>query len=51
MRCGLTQSDWSVIEPLLPSRRRGVKPKMNRKVIDGIVWVLRTGAPWRDLPG
>ena len=50
MRYDLTDSEWSVIEPLLPTRRRGVKPKKNRKVIDGIFWVLRTGAPWRDLP-
>jgi transposase len=50
MRYDLTDSEWSVIEPLLPTQRRGVKPKKNRKVIDGIFWVLRTGAPWRDLP-
>ncbi len=50
MRYDLTDSEWSVIEPLLPTKRRGVKPKKNRKVIDGIFWVLRTGAPWRDLP-
>ena len=50
MRYDLTDSEWSVIEPLLPTKRGGVKPKKNRKVIDGIFWVLRTGAPWRDLP-
>jgi transposase len=50
MRYDLTDFEWSVIEPLLPTKRRGVKPKKNRKVLDGIFWVLRTGAPRRDLP-
>ena len=30
--------------------RRGPKPQNNRRVLNGIFWVLRTGAPWRDLP-
>ena len=30
--------------------RRGPKPQNNRTVLNGIFWVLRTGAPWRDLP-
>jgi transposase len=50
MRYDLTDFEWSVIEPLLPTRRRGVKPKKNRRVLNGIFWVLRTGAPWRDMP-
>jgi transposase len=50
MRYDLTDFEWSVIEPLLPMDRRGPKPKDNRKVLNGIFWVLRTGAPWRDLP-
>jgi transposase len=50
MRYDLTDFEWSVIEPLLPMNRRGVKPKKNRRVLNGIFWVLRTGAPWRDLP-
>jgi hypothetical protein len=29
---------------------RGVKPRKNRRVLNGIFWVLCTGAPWRDLP-
>jgi transposase len=50
MRYDLTDFEWSVIEPLLPTRRRGVKPKKNRRVLNAIFWVLRTGAPWRDMP-
>jgi transposase len=30
--------------------RRGPKPKNNRQVLNGIFWVLRAGAPWRDMP-
>ena len=51
MRYDLTDAEWSVIKPLLPMNRRGVKPRNNRRVLNGIFWVLRTGAPWRDLPG
>ena len=50
MRYDLTDFEWSVIEPLLPKDRRGVKPKNNRRILNGIFWVLRAGAPWRDLP-
>jgi transposase len=49
MRCDPIESEWGAIEPLVPTRRHGVKPKKNRKVIVGIVCVLRPGAPWRDL--
>jgi transposase len=50
MRYDLTDSEWSVIEPVLPKGRPGRQPQNNRRVMDGIFWVLRTGAPWRDLP-
>lgn len=50
MRYDLTDFEWSVIEPLLPKDRRGRKPGNNRRVLNGIFWVLRAGAPWRDLP-
>ena len=39
-----------VIEPLLPRKWRGVKRVDDRRVLNGIFWVLRSGAPWRDLP-
>jgi Putative transposase of IS4/5 family (DUF4096) len=44
MRYDLTDFEWSVIEPLLPKDRRGRKPKNNRRVLNGIFYILRTGA-------
>ena len=50
----LTDQQWSHIEPLLPRMPRGGtggRPWVDhRDVIDGILWVLKTGARWRDLP-
>ncbi|MCA9412852.1 MAG: IS5 family transposase [Candidatus Omnitrophica bacterium] len=51
----LTNEQWEVLEPLIPEnpRRadgRGRPWKNNRDVLNGILWVLRTGAPWKDLP-
>lgn len=50
MRYDLTDFEWSIIEPGLPRGRPGPKRKNDRRVMNGIFWVLRTGAPWRDLP-
>ena len=50
MRYDLTDYEWSVIEPVLPKGRPGPRRKDDRRVLNGIFWVLRTGAPWRDLP-
>jgi len=53
-RIKLTDEQWNKIEPLLPplpQSKRGGRPWIsNRDVIDGILWVLKTGARWRDLP-
>jgi transposase len=47
----LTESAWTTVEPLLPARgRRGGQWRDHRTVINGILWKLRIGAPWRDLP-
>src|SRR6266436_4371319 len=46
----LTDFEWGVIAPLLPNKPRGVPRVDDRRVLDGIFWVLRTGAPWRALP-
>ena len=49
-RYDLTDFEWSVIAPVLPNKSRGVKRVDDRRVLNGIFWVLRCGAPWRDLP-
>jgi transposase len=47
----LTDQAWAVVEPLLPpNRRSGGQWADHRRTINGILWRLRTGAPWRDLP-
>ena len=49
-RFDLTDEEWAIIQPLLPNKPRGVPRVDDRRVLNGIFWVLRTGAPWRDLP-
>ena len=49
-RFDLTDFEWSVIAPLLPNKVRGVKRVDDRRVLNGIFWRLRTGAPWADIP-
>lgn len=49
-RYDLTDFEWRVIEPLLPNKPRGVPRVDDRRVLNGIFWVLRSGAPWRALP-
>ena len=46
----LTDEEWSIIQPLLPNKPRGVPRVDDRRVINGILWRFRTGAPWRDVP-
>jgi transposase len=49
-RYDLSEAEWRLIEPLLPNKPRGVARVDDRRVINGIFYVLRTGSPWRDLP-
>ena len=51
----LTNEQWNRIEPIIVSLTplkdpRGRKPRDPREVMNGILWILRTGAPWKDLP-
>lgn len=50
----LTNAQWTLIAPLVIPRRRndgrGRPPQNLRPVVEGILWVLRTGARWRDMP-
>src|SRR5262249_297563 len=50
-RYDLSDFEWRVMEPLLPNKPRGVPRVDDRRVLNGIFWVLRSGAPWRDRSG
>ena len=53
-RGDLTEAEWRILKGLLPiepeNRGRGRRPEQNRSIINGILWRLRCGAPWRDVP-
>jgi transposase len=46
----LSDLEWTFIKPMLPNKPRGVPHVNDRRVLNGIFWVLRSGAPWRNLP-
>ena len=50
MRYELSDYEWTTTKPMLPNKPRGVPRVNDRRVLNGIFWVLRAGAPWRDLP-
>jgi transposase len=50
MRYELTDDKWAAIRPRLPNKPRGIPRVNNRRVLNGIFWVLRSGAPWLELP-
>lgn len=52
-RFELSDQEFALLEPLLPPARSGKRGRpfgSHRAALNGILWVLRTGAPWRDLP-
>jgi transposase len=50
-RFDLADREWAILEPLLPEQGgRGGRWRDHRQVINGIIWVKRTGAPWADMP-
>ncbi len=50
-RYELEDWEWEAIQPCLPKRKRmGRPPRDAREVLNGVFWILRAGAPWRDLP-
>src|ERR1700760_2308078 len=49
-RYELSDFEWSIIQPLLPNKPRGIARADDRKVLNGIYWRLRTGSPWADIP-
>ena len=52
IRTVLTDAQWERIAPLLPGKKGdpGRSGDDNRRSLEGILWIVRTGAPWRDLP-
>ncbi|MBP8912037.1 MAG: transposase, partial [Phycisphaerae bacterium] len=51
----LTNEQWERIKPFIPRTKSGPgqsgrPPQDRREVLNGILWILRTGAPWADLP-
>ena len=49
----LSDVEWLLVESVLPRQRqggRGRPPKTNREMLNAMMWILKTGAPWRDLP-
>lgn len=52
IRTVLTDEQWERIAPLLPGKKGdpGRAGKDNRRFVEGVLWVVRTGAPWRDVP-
>ena len=51
-RYELSDHEWERIAPLLPGKSSdcGVTAKDNRQFVNGVLWIARSGAPWRDLP-
>lgn len=53
-RYELTDNEWNRIADLLPAETTGKqgrpRNKDNRMILNGIIWIARSGTPWRDLP-
>jgi len=49
MRFDLSDEEWALLEPLLPKNRKSARVD-DRRLLNAIFYVLRTGMPWRDLP-
>lgn len=52
----MTDKQWELIDPLFPvgksgPRKKGRPRRNNQEVLEGILWIVDTGAPWKDLPG
>ncbi len=50
MQYELSDHKWGVIKSMLANKPRGISCVDDRRVLNGIFWVPRSGAPWRDLP-
>ncbi len=51
LRHRLTDEQWNLISDVFAKpKRTGRPPRDRRQIVDGVLWILRTGSPWRDLP-
>ncbi len=51
----LTDEQWAIVQPLIPQPPRRAdgrgRPRIDdRQILNGILWIMRTGAPWKDMP-
>jgi transposase len=48
----VTDKEWAILEPLIPAAKPGGRPQeiARREIVNGILYVLRSGCPWRLLP-
>src|SRR5579885_1986171 len=48
----VTEEEWAILEPLIPAAKPGGRPQEieRREIVNGILYVLRSGCPWRMLP-
>lgn len=49
-RYELTDEQWRLIEPLMPRQKPGGRWNDHRTTLDGMMWILKSGSPWRDMP-
>jgi transposase len=49
-RYELTDAQWEILKGLFPAQKRGGRWLDHRTTLNGMLWILRSGAPWRDLP-
>lgn len=51
-RCEVTDEQWEVLQTYFGNspKQTGRPQSDNRKLLNGVLWILHTGAPWRDLP-
>jgi transposase len=49
-RYELTDDEWELLKGLFPRQKRGGRWNDHRVTLNGMLWILRSGAPWRDMP-
>src|SRR5210317_2043884 len=49
-RYELSDEQWKLIEPLMPAKKPGGRWNDHRTTLNSMMWVLKSGSPWRDMP-